>query len=50
MRGTGAEQLVVAVMRSKGRGAKGLRHPAEPVGQPVWGGAHELGKGLCKAG
>ena len=35
MRGTGAEQLVVAVKRLKGRRAKGLRHPVESVGQLV---------------
>ena len=46
MRGTGAEQLVVAVMWSKDRGAKGLRHLAGSVGQPVWGGTHECGKSL----
>ena len=46
MRGTGAEQLVVARSPSKDGGAKGLRHPAEMMGQPIWGGARDVGKGF----
>ena len=46
MRGTGAEQPVVVMKRLKDRGAKGLRYPAENMGQPAWGGAHEFGKDL----
>jgi len=46
MRGTGAEQLVVAWMRPKGRGAKGLRHSNRLASQPGRGGTREYGKGL----
>ncbi len=46
MRGTGTEQLVVAVKRLKDRRAKGLRHLVEGVCQPARGGAHEFDKGL----
>jgi hypothetical protein len=46
MRGTGAEQLVVARKRLNDRGAKGLRHLAGLMGQPVGGGTHEPGQGL----
>ncbi len=46
MRGTGAEQLVVARKRLNDRGAKGLRHLDESMSQPVWGGTHEFGQGL----
>ena len=46
MRGTGAEQLVLAMKRLKGCGAKGLRHLDEIMSQPLWGGTHEFGKGL----
>ena len=37
--GTGAEQPVVVMKRSNGRGAKGLRHSVLIVGQPERGGA-----------
>ena len=37
MRGTGAEQPVVAMRSVKADGAKGLRHPALFVGQPETG-------------
>ena len=46
MQGTGADQLVVAVMRLKDRGAKGLSHSADLASQPGWGGAGEIGKAL----
>jgi len=41
MRGTGAEQLVVAVMHSKECGAKVLRHLVGVVGQLVRGGVRD---------
>ena len=41
MRRTGAEQLVVVMKSGNADGAKGLRHCASPLGQPVRGGAHE---------
>lgn len=44
MRGTGADQLVLAVKFRNGDGAKGLGRPALPAGQPQVGGA-----GKCKA-
>jgi hypothetical protein len=44
MRGTGAEQLVVAMKCLKGPGAKGLRHSVGVTGQPVWGGTREFDK------
>ena len=40
MPGTGAEQLVVALKRGNGRGAKGLRHSVVALGQPEKGGTH----------
>jgi len=46
MRGTGAEQLVVAMKRLKDRRAKELRHLVGGVRQPARGGAHEFDKGL----
>lgn len=46
MRGTGAEQLVVAMKSRKWDGAKGLRHLAMVVGQPEMGGACEHGKAV----
>jgi hypothetical protein len=47
MRGTGAEQLVVALKSQKWDGAKGLRHLALFVGQPEKGGAREPGKAVA---
>jgi hypothetical protein len=39
MRGTGADQPVVARMPGNAGGAKGLNHPALAKGQPEMGGA-----------
>ena len=41
MRGTGAEQLVVALKSRNGDGAKGLHRLALGFGQPYSGGAIE---------
>ncbi len=40
MPGTGTEQPVVVVKRSKVRRAKGLRHSVSRLGQPERGGTH----------
>ena len=44
MRGTGADQLVLAMKSRNGDGAKGLDRPVLPAGQPQVGGV-----GKCKA-
>lgn len=44
MQGTGAEQSVVVMKRSKDRGAKGLRYPIELICQLAREGAYELDK------
>ena len=41
MRGTGADQLVLAMKSRNGDGAKGLGRPALLSGQPAMGGAIE---------
>ncbi len=46
MQGTGAEQSVVVMRRSKDRGAKGLRYPVGLICQLAREGAYELGKGF----
>ena len=42
MRGTGAEQPVVAMKSRNGDGAKGLYCPALLIGQPEMGGTGEI--------
>ena len=44
MRGTGAEQPVVAMRSRNGEGAKGLYCSALLIGQPVMGGAYRQGR------
>ena len=46
MRGTGAEQLVVAMKSVKADGAKGLRHSVLEIGQPEMGGADGQNKAV----
>ena len=46
MRGTGAEQPVVARKSVKADGAKGLRHSVLKVGQPAMGGADGQNKAV----
>ena len=47
MRGTGAEQPVVAMRSRNGEGAKGLYCSALLIGQPAMGGASRQGKVAC---
>ena len=44
MRGTGADQPVLVMMRSNVRGAKGLNCSADGMNQPIKGGVRDEGK------